>query len=338
MARILHIAAHKANPRAWTRPFVKGLREFGELHIITGGDDLSDEEAAAHIRGHDVLITSWGARATPATLAVDPGRLRYICHLTGAMGAYIPVELIESAIPVTYWGDAQSRPVAEGAVLLLLASLKGLRERIDNVEAGHWNPPEQGFRSAMLWGLALGVYGFGFIGRTFVDMVRPFGPRIRIFDPFAADIPGDCERVESLETLFDGSHAVAIHAGWTAKTAGSVTARLLALLPDGGVLINTARGAIVDQQALFSELESGRLRAGLDVLLPPEQLPAEHPARRWPNLVLTTHSLSQPFPKDYVSDDAFEPMHHICLDNVRRHLAGETLKFPMDRARYELST
>ena len=75
MARILHIAAHKANPRAWTRPFVEGLREFGELHIITGGDDLSDEEAAAHIRGHDVLITSWGARATPATPAVDPGRL-----------------------------------------------------------------------------------------------------------------------------------------------------------------------------------------------------------------------------------------------------------------------
>ena len=171
MARILHIAAHKANPRAWTRPFVEGLREFGELHIITGGDDLSDEEAAAHIRGHDVLITSWGARATPATLAVDPGRLRYICHLTGAMGAYIPVELIESAIPVTYWGDAQARPVAEGAVLLLLASLKGLRERIDNVEAGHWNPPEQGFRSAMLWGLALGVYGFGFIGRTFVASI-----------------------------------------------------------------------------------------------------------------------------------------------------------------------
>ena len=216
--------------------------------------------------------------------------------------------------------------------------LSGLRGRIDHIEAGHWHPAGQAFRFGMLWELPLGVYGYGFIGRTFVDMVRPFGPRIRIFDPFVADIPADCERVESLEALFDGSRAVAIHAGWTAETAGSVTAGLLARLPEGGVLINTARGAIVDQQALFAELERGRLRAGLDVLLPPEQLPPEHPARRWPNLVLTGHSLSQPFPKDYTSDNAFEPMHHICLDNVRRHLAGETLNFPMDRQRYQLST
>ena len=338
MAKLLHIAAHEADARAWTRPFVEGLREFGELDILADGDDLSDQEAAVHIREHDVLITSWGARATPTSLALDPGRLRYICHLTGGMRAYIPIELIESAIPVTYWGDAQARAVAEGAVLLLLASLKGLRQRIDHIETGHWRPPEQGFRSGMLWDLPLGVYGYGFIGRTFVDMVRPFGPRIRIFDPFVADIPADCERVESLEALFDGSRAVAIHAGWTAETAGSVTAGLLARLPEGGVLINTARGAIVDQQALFAELERGRLRAGLDVLLPPEELPPEHPARRWPNLVLTGHSLSQPFPKDYTSDNAFEPMHHICLDNVRRHLAGETLNFPMDRQRYQLST
>ena len=338
MKKLLHLAAGTAEPRAWTRPFVKRLRELGDLEIVEHSDRMSDEEAATRIRECEVLITSWGARSTPVSLAANPGRLRYICHLTGAMGQYIPVELIESAIPVTYWGDAQARAVAEGAMLLLLASLKGLRERIDHVEEGHWRPPEQGFRSSMLWNLSLGIYGYGMIGRTFVDMVRPFKPRIRIFDPFAPDIPADCERVESLEALFDGAQAVAIHAGWTDETAGSVTADLLATLPDGGILINTARGAIVNQEALFAELESGRLRAGLDVLVPPEKLPAEHPARRWPNLVLTAHSLSQPFPKDYVSDDAFEPMHHICLDNVRRHLAGEELTFVMDRGRYELST
>ena len=338
MPRLLHLAAGAVEPRAWTRPFVERLRQLGELEIVEDADDLSEEEAAARIRKCEVLITSWGARSTPASLATEPGALQYVCHLTGAMSAFVPVELVASEIPVTYWGDAQARAVAEGAVLLLLASLKGLRERIDHIEAEQWRPPEAGFRSAMLWDLPLGVYGFGFIGQTFVDMVRPFRPRIRIFDPFASNIPADCERVDSLEALFTGSKAVAIHAGWTQETAGSVTAELLARLPDDGILINTARGAIVDQEALFVELEKGRLRAGLDVLAPPEKLPAQHPARDWSNLLLTAHSLSQPFPKDYASDDAFEPMHHICLDNINRHLVGEPLKFLMDRTRYELST
>ncbi len=338
MTRLLHVAAGAAQPRAWTRPFVARLRELGELEIVEYAAMLSDEEVAARIRNCDVLITSWGSRMTPATLATDPGRLRYICHLTGGMRDFIPLEMIDSGLPVTNWGNAQARAVAEGAVLLLLASLKGLRQRTDHIAAGQWRPAETEFRSSMMFDLPLGIYGYGFIGRTFVDMVRPFGPRLRIFDPFANDLPDDCERVESLEALFAGSRAVAIHAGWTEETAGSVTAELLARLPDGGVLINTARGAIVDQEALFAELASGRLRAGLDVLVPPEELPSDHPARHWPNLLLTAHSLSQPFPKDYVSDEAFEPMHHICLDNVRRHLAGEPLQFRMDAERYELST
>lgn len=336
--KLLHIAAGEAHPRAWTRPFRERLADLGELEIVEGGDELSDDEAAARIREADVLITSWSSRMTPAALADDPGSLRYVCHLTGGMRDYIPVELVDSPIPVTNWGDAQARAVAEGAVLLLLASLKGLRQRIDLIEAGGWTPPEESFRSGMLWNLPLGIYGFGFIGRTFVDFVRPYAPRIKVFDPYCDDLPDDVERADSLEELFRTSKAVAIHAGWTEETAGSVTARLLALLPDGGVLINTARGAIVDQEALFAELERGRIRAGLDVLVPPERLPDEHPARRFPNLVLTAHSLSQPFPKDYESDDAFEPMHHICLDNLRRFQAGQELRFPMDRERYELST
>lgn len=333
----LHIAAGEVVHRAWTRPFVEAVNELGPLEIVEHGERMSDAEAAARIRDCRVLITSWGARNTPAELAGNPGRLEYICHLTGGMREYIPIELVGSGLPVSNWGDAQARAVAEGAVLLLLACLKGLRERVERIAAGGWQPGDD-FASHMLQGLDLGLYGCGLIGRTFVDLVRPFAPTIRIHDPFATDLPADCERVDSLEALFATSRAVAIHAGWTSETEGSVTAELLAQLPDHGILINTGRGAIVDQEALFAELESGRLRAGLDVLVPPETLPTEHPARRWPNLLLSAHSLSQPYPKDYDRDDAFEPMHHICLGNLRRHEAGEAIRFPMDRQRYELST
>ncbi len=335
--RILHLADKAAEPRAWTGVFCEAVCEIGDLEIVEGGADLTDDAAAERIRACEILITSWGARAVPACLATEPGRLRYLCHLTGQLRTTIPIELIDSPIPVTNWGDAQARAVAEGAVTLLLSCLKGLRPRIERIAGGDWRPPDD-FRAGMLQNLDLGIYGCGFIAGCFIDMVRPFGPRLRVYDPYIDELPAGCERVESLEALFEQSRAVAIHAGLSPETEGSVTADLLARLPEGGILINTGRGAIVDQEALFAELESGRLRAGLDVLLPPEELPRDHPARGWSNLILTGHSLSQPFPKAYGAADAFEPMHHICLDNLRRHLSSEPLRFEMDRRRYELST
>ena len=335
--RILHLAHNKADPRAWTDAFRTAIAEIGDLTVVEEGEFLSDTEVSIRIQDCDILVTSWGARAVPTSLATEPGDLRYICHLTGGMGTTIPLELIDAPIAVTNWGDAQARSVAEGAVALLLACLKGLRFRIERIAAGDWRLPDE-FRSGMMNQLDLGIYGCGFIGRCFIDMVRPMGPNLHVFDPYVADVPDGCERVTDLDTLFDRSHTVAIHAGLSSETEGSVTARLLARLPDGGILINTGRGAIVDQEALFAELESGRIRAGLDVLKPTEELAPDHPARGWPNLILTGHSLSQPFPKAYEAADAFEPMHHICIDNLRRHLKGEPLQFVMDRRRYELST
>lgn len=336
--RLLHLAAGQANPRAWTIPFRRALAEIGELEVVEGGDQLSDAAGAERLRRCHVLITSWGARRVPAEVAGDPGQLRYVCHLTGQMREVVPPELIESAIPVTNWGDAQAVAVAEGAVTLLLASVKSLRRRLAMVADGGWQPPAELF-SRTLRGLRLGLYGFGFIGRTFADLVRPFRPELLVYDPFAGSLPEDCEGVAGLEELFERSQAVAIHAGLTEVTRHSVTAGLLARLPANGILINTARGGIVDQEALFAELKAGRLNAGLDVLDGDDRLPADHEARQWPNLILSAHSLSRQFPEDFDNPEReMEPMHGICLDNLRRHLAGETLRFQMDLERYNLST
>lgn len=335
---LLHVAAGQANPRAWTMPFRRALAEIGQLVVVEGGDELSDAVCAKRMRQGRVLITSWGARRVPAELASDPGQLQYICHLTGQMREVVPPELIESPLPVTNWGDAQAVAVAEGAVALLLAAVKNLRRRIGIVADGGWQPPPE-FFSRTLRGLRLSLYGCGFIGRTFADLVRPFRPEMLVYDPFVGKLPDGCERAGSLEELFEWSQAVAVHAGLTDDTRHSVTADLLARLPDNGILINTARGGIVDQEALFAELESGRLIAGLDVLDGDDRLPGDHPARQWPNLILSAHSLSRQFPEDFDSPEReMEPMHGICLDNLRRHLAGEPLRFEMDMERYNLST
>jgi len=138
------------------------------------------------------------------------------------------------------------------------------------------------------------------------------------------------------EALFAASQAVVIHAGLTAETRASVTAERLAVLPDHGVVINTVRGGIVDQEALFAELRSGRLRAGLDVL-EPDRLPGGHEARQWENCLFTAHNIARQWP-GADAGTRLQPMHHVCLDNLQRFARGEPLRFTYDRARWLHST
>ncbi|WP_127581954.1 NAD(P)-dependent oxidoreductase [Paenibacillus koleovorans] len=313
-------------------PFVDELRRIGELTILKNGEDMTDEERSSLIREFDILLTMWGSAPVPVSIAEQPGRLKYICNITGEMGRWVPLELIESSIPVTNWGDAPADSIAEAAMTLLLTTLKEVRSQTKHIEAGGWGLPEN--RRGLLRGLPVGVYGYGVIGRRFVELLRPFGAAIAIYDPFVPSVPEDCWRADSLEALFDHASAVVLHAGLTPETRRSVTAELLARLPDGGVVINTARGELIDQAALFRELESGRLRAGLDVVAGNDELVEGDPAREWSNLTLTAHSLAK------INWNLPRLLNYqvTCLDNIRRHLAGEPLQFVMDRRRYLLST
>lgn len=336
MLKILHMAARRSQ-LSGSGLFGKALKEFGELSVLEQAHTLSDAEAAAQMREADVLITMWGARRIPPTLARDPGRVRYILNLTGTCRAFVPVEIIRSPICVTNWGDAAAGCVAEGAMALLLAVLKDLRGRTEAIRGGSTaGARRMGLPSGTLKGLRLGIYGCGFIGSRFVELVTPFGPELLAYDPFANPIPPNCREVGSIEELFDESEAVAIHAGLTDMTRRSVTAALLAKLPDHGILINTARGEIVDQDALFAELKAGRLRAGLDVLDNDDALPPGHEARGWPNLVLTNHDIASAYWP--VRDPRLSDSEKVALDNLRRFVTGQPLRFRMDEQRYALST
>ena len=333
---MLYIAGRKSQ-LASDGPLAQALRELGELEIVELGRDLSDAAALARMREADVLLTNWAARPIPALLAQDPGRVRYVLNLGGTCRATVPLEVIRSPIPVTNWGDSPARVVAEGAMALLLAVLKDLRGRTEALRAGKpWGAQRLGLPSGTLHGLRLGLYGCGAIGRRFVQFVAPYEPEVLIYDPYARALPEACRRVESLDALFAQSEAVVIWAGLSDETRGSVSAARLAILPDHGIIVNAARGEIIDQEALFAELKTGRLRAGLDVLVNDDYLPVGHEAHTWSNLLLTCHDVNSahwPQRPPHLSD-----ADHVALDNLRRFAAGEPLKFVMDEARYSLSS
>ena len=333
-----HMAASTPAASLWTEPFLAALRQKGSFELYEDCNRWSDERVLQTCRSADVLLTGWGSQPIPSAVACNPGRLKYVCHLTGTLRSTVPLEIIRAGIPVTNWGDAPAGPVAEGALTLLLACLHNLRPQIEAKREGHWTDPHWRLTTGCMDGLRVGLYGFGAIARKFARFAIALGARVSVFDPYVANIPKGIRRCSSLRELFATSDAVSLHAALTDETRGAIQADHLALLPDHGILINTARGALVDEVALFAELASGRLRAGLDVLTTDEEpLPPDHPARYWPNVILTAHR---------VSNGEWQPgrtialtrIHRIALQNITRFTRGETPRFLMNEERYALST
>jgi len=330
--RIVNIANGTRLPEIWTDEFIERLRQVGELELVEWGTQLSDEEAAAVVREADIAIVGWEARTLPGLLAEEPGSLRYICCYSGTVRAFVPRELVAAGIPVSNWGDLPAHGVAEGAMTLLLATLHELPQAIDVQRGGGYGIDLR--RQGSLRDLAVGVYGCGVIGRTFLDMLAPFEPRIMVFDPYVAELPADVQRATSLAELCDWSEALVVHAGWSDETDRSVTADHLARLPDDGLVINTARGGIIDQDALFAEVRSGRLRAGLDVL-EPEELAADHPIRADDGFLCTYHLITN---TEWPVRAGLDPKQVRVLEQLERFSAGETPRYLFDLDRYDRST
>lgn len=336
----IHFAKSEPAPSLWNARFREALAPLGTLRIVAGADAWTDEDKTKLAREHDVIISGWGGSSIPPELARNPGKLRYICHLTGTLRGQIGPELVDSPIAVTNWGDVPAFGIAEGALALLLASLKNLHPHIEDKRAGTWTRQPGRFGNGSLRGLRIGFYGVGAIGRRFAEMLRPFGALLHGYDPNVAELPSGMRRVESLRELFLQADVVSLHAGATDETRRTVTGDLLKLLPDGGILINTARGALVDEDALFAELGTGRLRAGLDVLDQPEYgdaLSPTHPARQYPNLILTAHTVGgNHWPPGL--EETLQPLHEVALDNLGRFVRGEDLLHRITPVRYGLMT
>jgi len=314
--------------------FIDKLREIGEYDDIPFDPQMPEEELITLIGQYDVLLTIWGNFPIPPALAQRPGRLGYICNISGSLNEWVPQEIPGSSIQVTNWGDAPAHGVAEGAMALLLAVMKDIPTHVLNVRAGKWGARE--CAGGTLYGMRVGIYGLGVIGRRFVDMLSPFGTEMMVFDPYIAELPANCARAASLEELFSFADTIVVHAGRSPETIGSITAELLALLPDNGIVINTARGELFDQKALFAELASGRLRAGLDVLSISDGLVENDPIRQMPNCIFTAHHIGG---GDWpVHSDRLPRMYEICLENLERYKNGTPLEFVMDPVRYARST
>jgi glyoxylate reductase len=203
--------------------------------------------------------------------------------------------------------------VADLAFALILSVRRQVVEADRFVRSGAWGSSwSEGRLAADVTGSTLGIVGLGRIGSAVARRAQGF--ELRVLYTQRRPVETDLAEFRELDALFTESDLVTIHAPLTAETAGLVDARRLALLRDGACLVNTARGEILDEQALVAELVSGRIRAGLDVVVHEPAVPRE--LLDLPNVVLTPHVGSATL-------QTREEMTRLVVDNVLAVERGE---------------
>ncbi|MFB7620131.1 hydroxyacid dehydrogenase [Kitasatospora sp. NPDC056181] len=267
------------------------LTDLAEIQPALVVDDFTTPEAAAALRDAEVIVSSWGCpQLDEAVLAAAPN-LRAVIHAAGSVKHHVTDACWERGIAVTSAAWANALPVAEFTVAAVLFSNK----QVLRLRDGYREHRADYHRQAAFDGIGnyrrtVGIIGASRIGRRVLDLLRPYDLDLLLHDPYTAadEAAALGARSVGLDELCSTADVVSIHAPELPETRHLIDGRRLALMRDGATLVNTARGSLVDQDALTAELVAGRLDAVLDVTSP-DVLPAGSPLYDLPNVLLTPH-------------------------------------------------
>ncbi len=285
---------------------------------------------AASASADDILAVARDADAILVTYAKLPGELlRQLtrCKAIGRFGLGVDNIDIKTAavlgIPVTYVPDYCMQEVSDHAMVLLLALARKVPLSNKLVQAGRWEIPPL-VPIHRLAGRVLGLVGFGNIPRTLAPKAKVFGLRVVAHDPFVGKGAFSAAGVEQVafDALLQMSDFVSIHAPLVPATRGLFNADVFRQMKTGALLINTARGPLVDEEALIAAIDSGHLGgAALDVLAV-EPPPSGSRLLDRDNVILTPHTA-------FYSVEALDELQTKCATDVARVLCGEPPIYPV---------
>jgi phosphoglycerate dehydrogenase-like enzyme len=282
-------------------------------------------ERALDVLGQvDVLFGHWGCPPIDEEALVAAPHLRLLAYGAGTVKGIVGPALFDRGIVVTSAAAANARPVAEFTIAAILFANKdvfGVRERLIEGDPPHtWVD-----RSATVGnvGKRIGVIGASMVGRLVIELLAPFDLEVVVADPHLGETEAEAlgvHRVE-LDELMATSDVVSVHAPELPETRHLVSAERLAAMRPGAVLINTARGSLVDTQALVEQLEAGRISAVLDVT-DPEPLPPGHPLLSLPNAFVTPHVAG-------AQGTELRRLTDLAIDEVERFTRAESPLYPV---------
>ena len=270
--------------------------------------DITPDQIPALLDGAEIVVVDH--TALPTDVARRCGGLKHVVFLgTGARSYMNPEELFELGIEVHLIKGYGDTAVAECAIALMWAAARGIAQMDREMRAGNWLR-EDGMQ---LTGKTLGLIGFGGIAAEVARIALGTGMKVIAWNRSPKKFSG--VDFVPLEALLAESDVVSLHLLLNDETRGFLSRRRIAAMKPGVILVNTARGAVVDEAAMIEALKSGHIRhAGLDVFNI-EPLPADHPLTGLPNVTLSAHSA-------FRTPEASENLIHAAWEHCRRVARG----------------
>ncbi|QKW10393.1 hydroxyacid dehydrogenase [Streptomyces sp. NA04227] len=325
------------SPEALDVVLTPALRErlgrTARLQLPYAADGFGSPEVRAALASAEVLFTGWGCPAVDESVLAGAPALRAVIHSAGTVKTFLGPEVLERGIAISSAADANAVPVAEYTLAAVIMGAKRVvplsrlfRDRRTHRTAAdltrqHWLGTN---------GLTVGVVGASRIGRRVIDLLhRTLDVEILLHDPYvgAEEAATLGTRPCDLDTLVADSDVVTLHAPATPATRHLLDARRIRLMRPGTLVVNTARGALIDLAALTPELASGRLDAVLDVT-DPEPLPPEHPLWELPNVMLSPHLAG-------AQGNEAARLGSLALAELDRYARGEPLRHPVRPSEWE---
>ncbi|SNT27461.1 hydroxyacid dehydrogenase [Tropicimonas sediminicola] len=303
--------------RICPKPVMEALAAFAHPVIPTDAE-LAGSNLQDRLKGVTAVITGWRSPPIPRAALAPEGSVAFVSHAAGSVKPLGVLDALESGhVRVSHAAPVIAHAVAEFTLAQILAHLRRHREMDAGLRSGTpWFDLRDTNLGQLLGAQDVGIVGLGYVGRLVLELLRPFGCTVCVCDPFI----GEAQAAEldvtlmSLEALFDRCSVVSLHAANLPATEGMITRKHLDLLPEGGLLVNTARAGLIEPGAMLAALQTGRIHAALDAF-DIEPLPEEDALRALPNVYLSPHCAGH-------TRESYVRQGLSAVEEVRRHLGG----------------
>ena len=292
------------------------LEKYFDVSYNETAQKYSKDELKVCLTDFDAVITGWGHPMLDKDVLENNERLKLIVHTGGTVGNLIDSYAYEKGIRVFSGNKLYAESVAEGTIAYILMALRRIPDYIESLREGGWRT------EADIWeGLldkTIGIVGLGTISRIVIQMLQPFRVKIKVFSHYEIE-PDFIEKqgieVATLEEIFTTCDVISIHSALNEENRGLIGKRHFEMMKDGSLFLNTARGAVIDEEALIEELEKKRFRAVLDVY-GNEPLAADSKLRTLKNVYCIPHMAGPTLDRRMRITKAL-------IDEMRRFFNGE---------------
>ena len=308
-----------------TKENAEYLEKLGDVVWYESTTPISAQELRDALVDMDVCVCGWGTPRFDEFVLEKANKLKLISYLCGSVAGIVSDAMYERGIHVVSGNAVFAETLAEGTLAYIMTALRRIPEYTNAMQKNGWAP--SGFYTQSIIGKTIGIIGLGATSRYLIEMLKPFNVHIKLFSRHLPETEAQCMGVEKaeLEDIFSSCDIVSLHCARNAQNYHMVNDELLSKMKPGALLVNTARGDIIDESALAAHLKAGRIRAILDVY-EIEPLPIDSELRHLDNCVLIPH-MGGP------TIDRRRDAARIALEDIENFKENLPLKHEVSRAR-----